>query len=215
MRSYSLFDVSEFPGAGEFETDPQIEQVHTEKTTIFSHAGHLDVGFHEYTVQHYSRVKFRGTPFHRQERLDEVTEKNVFSAYLHRDRDYLLVRYAKDVANEVADRLDEAEFGTNTNRPNLNLRSFVRNHAGGLSGSYFREMQVPHVRSSSLFGSHVEESDYFQEMEDLGSLSAVLVTIPHDDDEHKLLISSDYGVGFYEELPPAVELAIFTGRLCT
>lgn len=207
MHSYSLYDVEKFPESPAFQTNPQLEQIHTPQTTTCRQVGHLNIGFIEYDVQHFTRIRFRGIPYYHNEPIDEVVEKHTFPAFLHERRSFLLMRYGKGVCDEAAKRLNKLEAGTKVYRPELDLKELVK-EVHGLWGTYFRDLEVPHLRSAALFGPNVDEGEFWDTFSKLGKVTAILTQIIHDGEPHKLMITHEYGVIFYRELTDAAELSV-------
>ena len=208
MHSYSLFDAEGFPPNG-FHTNPQLEAMHSPQNTEVRRVGSLDViGFSEYEVRHFTRVRFRGTPYYHQDPIDEVTERHTFAAFLKSDGSYLLMKYGKDVCIEASQRIAQMNSGVRISRPYLNLREFVGSFRGDLSGTYFRDIHVQNLRSGALFGPQVQESEFYAMFEQLGEVSAVIVTLEHDGEPQKVMVTSRYGIAFYKDLPSSAELAI-------
>lgn len=207
MRAYSLFDVVNFPAADRFETNLQTDHTFTVESTRFTRVGDICGRFHAYEVEHVSQVHFRGFPYHHGERLDEVSEKHIFDAYLHHDRSFLLMQYSRRVSREAARRLHALETNTTASAPSLDVLKLV-DEFPHLYGTYFRDVQSPTVKSSALFGADVDGSEYYKAFRQQAKLSAVITEVEHEGVSHKVLISSAYGVGFYKPVPAATELSV-------
>lgn len=207
MRAYSYFSLDRFPAEPTFETQTQQELVWTAETTQFRHVGDLDCGFHEYAVRHFSRVRFRGTPYHHSERIEEVTEAHDFEAYVRSDRSFILMRYGKKVSQEAAKRLRLLEPPVNATKQRLDLKALIRlAHFQHLYGTYFSNMQVPNLKSSAMFGPDVNDNEFFDTFNRLGELSAIITEVDHDGVAHRIMITQDFGIGFYKDGPAATQL---------
>lgn len=207
MRAYSLFDVVSFPTAERFDTSLQTDHTYTVENTSFARVGDICGQFHAYQVEHVSQVHFRGFPYHHGERLDEVSEKHLFDAYLHHDRSFLLMQYARKIGREAAKRLQNLEARTCATGPSLDVLKLV-DEFPHLYGTYFRDVQSPTVKSSALFGADVDGSEFYRAFREQAKLSAIITEVEHEGISHKLLITSAYGIGFYKPIPPATELTI-------
>jgi hypothetical protein len=211
MRAYSLFDVTNFPTAERFNTNLQIDHTYTVDNTSFARTGDICGQFTAYAVQHVNQVHFRGFPYHHGEMLDEVSEKHMFEAFLHHNRDFLLIQYSRKISREAAKRLAKLEEKTRAVGPTLDVLKLVEEFPH-LYGTYFRDVQSAGVKSSALFGADVDSSEFYKTFREMAKLSAIITEAEHAGVNHKLLITSNYGIGFYKPVDSATELTVI-GKL--
>lgn len=206
MSSYSFYRFDLFPEEKTLTTDPQIELQHTEIKTEFEFSQITSKGhFERYNVKHFTRVKFKGIPYYHKEAIDEVTELHRFNAYVSREKNLLLVKYGKAVSDEVASRLNNKYPKTKIKRLKLNLKKLLPKFRT-LIGSYFKNIQIPHLKSTALFGPDVDESEFYKIVDKLGDLSAVIVIVDYNKEDHNILISKDYTVRFYKDFTEDLEI---------
>lgn len=206
MSSYSFYIFDLFPEEKTLTTDPQIELQHTEIKTEFEFSQITSKGhFERYNVKHFTRVKFKGIPYYHKEAIDEVTELHRFNAYVSREKNLLLVKYGKAVSDEVASRLNNKYSKAKIKRLKLNLKKLLPKFRT-LIGSYFKNIQVPHLKSTALFGPGVDESEFYRMIDVLGDLSAVIVIVNYNNEDHNVLISKDYTIRFYKDFPEDFEI---------
>jgi len=199
MSSYSFYKFESFPEEKSLTTDPQIELQYTEIKTEFEFSQITSKGdFDRYNVKHFTRVKFKGIPYHYKEAIDEVTELHRFNAYVNREMNLLLIKYGKAVSDEVISRFNKKFPKVKIKRLKLNLKKLLPKFRT-LIGSYFKNIQVPHLKSTALFGPGVDESQFYKMIDKLGDLSAVIVIVDYNNEDHNILISKDYTVRFYKE----------------
>lgn len=207
MRAYSLFDVTKFPTKDSFSTNLQTDHTYTVDTTSFRRVGDICGQFSTYSVEHVSKVHFRGLPYHHGDRLDEVSEKHMFEAFLHHGRDFLLMQYGRKISREAAKRLEKLEEKTVACQPTLDVLRLADEFSNQY-GAYFREVQSANVKSSALFGAHVDNSEFYRTFREMAKLSAIITEAELEGTSHKLLITSAYGIGFYKQVDTATELGL-------
>lgn len=211
MRAYSLFDVTNFPTANRFDTNLQTDHTWTVDNTTFTRIGDICGQFTAYSVQHVNQVHFRGFPYHHGEALDEVSEKHMFEAYLHHSREFLLMQYSRKISREATKRLEQLETKTRAVGPTLDVLKVVEEFPH-LYGTYFRDVQSATVKSSALFGAGVDSSEFYKTFREMAKLSAIITEAENAGLNHKLLITSAYGIGFYKPVDSATELTVI-GKL--
>jgi hypothetical protein len=193
-----------FPEEPSFETDPQRELEYTEVSTRFERRIQVD-NFVRYHVQHTTRLSFRGIPLSHKEQLDEVTELHRFYAYKHQVLKFLVLNYTRQACKEVVTRLKRQFPGYGWGQDRFDLKALLAELQYSC-GAYFRDIRLPHVSSSAVFGPHVDRAELFQMLGTLGSQSAVMTEFLHEKEKHKVLISSDGGLFFYKDLTEEIVL---------
>ena len=207
MQSYSMFSFKSFPEKTVIIAEEQrfILDYTTQTTEIkYSH----DVNdFKKYEVSHYHEVSFIGTPYSHGRQIDEVTELHKFDAYVHQRLKIMLMKYNKRICNAAVKRLNITKPELQIKRQQLDLKSLIPEFRT-LHGTYFRDIQIPNVNSSAIFGPDVDKSSLFQMLEKLGSISAISTRIDLGGVEHKVTISKDYTITILSKYSEAEQLKI-------
>lgn len=207
MPTYHLFIFDSFPTGKRILADGQIKMIHTDLSTELTYTGQaLGNEFETYQVIHPSRVHFKGTPYHHKDVLDEVTERHRFAAYVNKKESLLITNYNKIISNEAIKRLNTCFPSAHIRRPHINLNALLPDFKA-LIGSYFRDIQIPHLRSSALFGADVDQADFYRIMSTLGQLSAVMAIIPIKDEDYRALITREYSITLWDNLTEDMTLS--------
>jgi len=207
MQSYSIFTFECFPERANIETTTQINALgYTPLVTKFEYSH--DVGnFEKYNVRHFQEVKFTGTPYSHGDRIDEVTELYTFDAYIQRQLQMLLMRYNKKISNTAVKRLSNDNPQFRFERQQLDLKRLIQEFKT-VYGTYFRNIQVPNVRSGALFGPDVDRSQLFRHLKSIGSISHIRTVVDLEGIEYNVGISSDYTITIYASYSEREELKV-------
>lgn len=207
MPSYSIFSFRAFPEKTTIVAEEQRFVLdYTTQTTEIKYLHDVN-NFEKSEVSHYQEVSFTGTPYSHGERIDEVTELHKFDAYIHQCLKIMLMKHKKKICDVAVKRLNIAKPELQIKRQKLDLKTLIPEFRT-LHGTYFRDIQIPNVNSSAIFGTDVDKSSLFQTLEKLGSISAIRTKIDLKGVEHKVIISKDYTITILSKYSESEELKI-------
>jgi len=209
MSSYSLFKFEYFPEKAKFETVEQGKQ--TELTTQVNFLDNItdleEHIFEKYEVNHFQKVNFIGIPYSGGEQIEEVTELHNFDSYVQRQFKILLMKYRKKIADIAVKRINTDNANFKIERQQLDLKKLLKNFST-IYGTYFRDIQLPNVSSSSIYGKDVDASRLFTYFESIGSISNFRTKIDMEGIEYSIGISRDYTITIYSRCREIVALKL-------
>jgi hypothetical protein len=145
--------------------------------------------YHEYLRRTPGRT-YMGEDF------ESFYEKNEFEAFVHREKNLLVCQFAKRIARDFVDRLNESrssQFNVDYLRLDFNA---IKPHLREIRGIWFTRMEQPFLDAAGLFGPSVDKSDFYKQAEAIGNASSFLICHACGETIFPLILSANYGISF-------------------
>ena len=206
--AFQIFAVERFPESARFKTDEQLqmewESEHNLEPTVTSverASNNLPFKLTRYDSEHDFLFQLQYPGRAKGMSFREFITPYKFPIFLgDHDKEIgfrpLLVRTKKKVAGDFVQRLNKhiREFDVRPIRMDFIL---LRPRIEMIRGAWFGAMRQPNLRSTGVFGHHVDQSEEFQHAESVGELRNLQIEIVQDDVTHTVMLGADGGFVLY------------------